>query len=142
MSKFSQLMENAFNSNKLKRVRLKVDPAFCERGEISKFQGYEGYILSEKDGKFKIYFESLNGEIAIIPQDMLDVNSCLSKLQRLKLCAIKYLKNVIKLDCNHVLYQLILNSPNIETFESFILNNGVSEKDLLNIYRSDYNEDL
>lgn len=142
MSKFSQLLENAFNSNKLKRVRLKVDPAFCERGEISKFQGYEGYILAERDGEYKIYFESLNGEIAIIPQDMLDMNSSLTKLERLKLNTIKYFKNTLKIDCGNVIYQLVLNSPNIETFESFILNNGFSEKDLLNIYRSDYNEDL
>jgi hypothetical protein len=142
MSKFSQLLENAFNSNKLKRVRLKVDPAFCERGEISKFQGYEGYILAERDGEYKIYFESLNGEIAIIPQDMLDMNSSLTKLERLKLNTIKYFKNTLKIDCSNVIYQLVLNSPNIETFESFILNNGFSEKDLLNIYRSDYNEDL
>jgi hypothetical protein len=141
MSKFSQLLENAFNSNNLKKVRLKVDPAFCERGEISKFQGYEGYILAEKDGEYKIYFEDFNGEIAIIPHDMLDAKSGLTKLERLKLCAAKYLKG-LGVDCNNVIYQLIINSPNIETFESFILNNGYTEKDLLNIYRSDYYEEI
>ena len=142
MSKFSQLLENALNSNKLKRVRLKVDPSFCEKGEISKFQGYEGYILAEKDGQYKIYFECMNGEIAMIPQDMIDISSTLSKLEKLKITATKYLKNQLGVDCSETIFQLIFNSPNIETLESFLLNNGYSEKDILNIYRNDYYEEI
>ena len=68
MKQFSKLMENTLRSSNLRRVRLKVDPAFCENGEISKYQGYEGYILAEDGISAKIYFEGFEGgTIATVP---------------------------------------------------------------------------
>ena len=84
----------------------------------------------------------MDGQIAMIPHDMVDIDASLSRLERLKLTAAKYLKQHIQKDCSDPLFQQIMNSPDIQTFESFVLNGGCSEKDLLNIYRNDYYEQL
>lgn len=139
MSKFSKLMENTFKSSNLRRVRLKVDPAFCEKGEISKFQGYEGFILSEDGKNAKIYFEDIEGGIvATIPCGMIDVESGLSKMERLKLNVLVFLREEKNMKFDSPLVQMVMNCSCVEMLEAFLLNNGCTEKDLLEIYRSEY----
>ncbi len=132
-------MENTFKSSNLRRVRLKVDPAFCEKGEISKFQGYEGFILSEDGKNAKIYFEEIEGGIvATIPCGMIDVESGLTKMERLKLNVLVFLREEKNMKFDSPLVQMVMNCSCVEMLESFLLNNGCTEKDLLEIYRSEY----
>lgn len=140
MSKFSNLLEDTFKRSNLRRVRLKVDPAFCEKGEISKFQGYEGFILSEDGKNAKMYIECMDGSsvIATIPYDMIDVQNSLTKLEALKLNILVFLKEEKGMAFDSPLVQMIMNSVNIEMIETFLLNNGCTEKDLLEIYRREY----
>jgi ribosomal protein L21E len=139
MSKFSKLMENTFRNTTLRRVKLKVDPAFCEKGEISKFQGYEGFILAEKGNKVKMYIENFEGGIiATIPSSMIDVESGLSKLEKLKLNVLLFLKEEKNMKFDDNLVQMIMNSSDIHMLESYLLDNGCTERDLLEIYRADY----
>ena len=139
MKKFSRLLENTFKSSNLRRVRLKVDPAFCVAGEIAKFQGYEGFILSE-DGKTALmYIENFDGGVMVdIPCDMIDVESGLSKMERLKMNVLIFLKENKNMQFDSPLVQMVMNSSDVQTLESFLLNNGCTEKDLLEIYRSEY----
>lgn len=139
MKKFSKLLENTFKSSNLRRVRLKVDPAFCNNGEIAKFQGYEGFILSEDGAYALMYIENFEGGVmADIPCGMIDVESGLTKLEKLKMNVLIFLKENKGMEFNSPLVQMVMNSPDIEMLETFLLNNGCTEKDLLEIYRSEY----
>jgi len=139
MNKFSKLLENTFKTSNLRRVRLKVDPAFCEKGEISKFQGYEGFILSEDGVNAKIFFEGIEGGIiATVPCGMIDVENSLTKMEKLKLNVLVFLREEKGMRFDSPLVQLVMNSSDIEMLEAFLLNNGCTEKDLLDIYRMEY----
>lgn len=139
MKKFSRLLENTFRSSNLRRVKLKVDPAFCVNGEISKFQGYEGFVISEDGVTAQMYIEHLDGGImADIPCGMIDVESGLTKFEKLKMNALIYLKENKEMKFDSPLVQMIMNSSDVEMFEAFILNNGCTDKDLLEIYRMEY----
>lgn len=139
MKKFSKLLENSFKSSNLRRVRLKVDPAYCINGEIAKYQGYEGFILSEDGVTAKMYIEH-NGEgvITSIPCGMIDVESGLTPLEKLKMNVLIFLRENKDMKFDSPLVQMVMNSPDIEMLEAFLLNNGCTEKDLLEIYRSEY----
>ena len=139
MNKFSKLLENTFKTSNLRRVRLKVDPAFCEKGEISKFQGYEGFILSEDGVNAKIFFEGIEGGIiATVPCGMIDVENSLTKMEKLKLNVLVFLREEKGMKFDSPLVQLVMNSSDIVMLEAFLLNNGCTEKDLLDIYRMEY----
>ena len=139
MNKFSKLLENTFKMSNLRRVRLKVDPAFCEKGEISKFQGYEGFILAEDGVNAKIFFEGIvGGIIATVPCGMIDVENSLTKMEKLKLNVLVFLREEKGMKFDSPLVQLVMNSSDIEMLEAFLLNNGCTEKDLLDIYRMEY----
>ena len=139
MNKFSKLLENTFKMSNLRRVRLKVDPAFCEKGEISKFQGYEGFILAEDGVNAKIFFEGIEGGIiATVPCGMIDVENSLTKMEKLKLNVLVFLREEKGMKFDSPLVQLVMNSSDIEMLEAFLLNNGCTEKDLLAIYRMEY----
>lgn len=49
MKKFEQALFAAEQQNKLKRVRLKLDPKIREAQDYSQYEGYEGYVLSETE---------------------------------------------------------------------------------------------
>lgn len=139
MKRFSKLMENTFRSSNLRRVRLKVDPAFCENGKISKFQGYEGFILAEDGINAQMYFEGIEGGIvATIPCGMIDVESGLTKFEKFKMNVLIFLKENKEMRFDSPLVQMVMNSSTIEMLEQFLLNNGCTDKDLLEIYRSEY----
>lgn len=137
MKKFSKLLENTFKQANLKKVRLKVDPAFCEKGEISKYQGYCGYILSETETEASIYIEELE-VIANIPMQMIDCEVSDTKFEQLKLNALVYLKEEKNMASDSPLITLIMHSTSIQMFESYLLNNGCNDKDLIAIYRIEY----
>jgi hypothetical protein len=139
MKKFSRFLESTFKSSNLRRVRLKVDPAFCIAGEISKYQGYEGFILAENEKTALMYIENFDGGVMVdIPCDMIDVESGLSKLERLKMNVLIYLKENKDMKFDSPLVQLVMKSPDVTMLETFLLDNGCTEKDLLEIYRSEY----
>ena len=139
MKHFSKLIENTLKTTNLRRVRLKVDPAFCEKGEISKYQGYEGFILSEDGINAKMYIESDEGGVmAMIPCGMIDVESGMTKFEQLKMNILIYLKENKSMPFDSPLVQMVMNSSTLEMLEQFLLNNGCTEKDLLEIFRTEY----
>jgi hypothetical protein len=54
MKKFEQALLAAEQQNKLKRVRLKLDPKIREAQDYSQYEGYEGYVLSETETHVEI----------------------------------------------------------------------------------------
>jgi hypothetical protein len=138
-SRFNKFLENTIKVSNLRKVRLKVDPAFCEKGEISKYQGYEGYILAEDGIDAKMYFEEMDGGvIATIPCDMIDVESGLSKFEKLKMNVLIFLKENKSINIDSPLVQMVMNSANVQMLETFLKDNGCTDQDLLDIYRTEY----
>lgn len=134
-------MENTLKETNLKKVRLKVDPAFCTNQQINKFQGYEGYILAEDKGVCKFYIESCcehNGTVISVPMSMIDIEQSLTPLEKLKLKTLEHLKATKNLQKEDTLTQIIATAPSHECLEVFLYNNGCSEADLLDIYRNLY----
>jgi hypothetical protein len=138
MKKFFNVMESTLKDTGLKKVKLKIDPAFCTDQQIKKFQGYEGYILAEDEGVCKFYVESCcehNGTIINIPLGMVDVQQSLSPLEKLKLKALEYLKANKNLQKDDALTAVIISAPSHECLEAYLYNNGCADCDLLDIYR-------
>lgn len=138
-SRFTKFLENAFKTANLRKVKLKVDPAFCEKGEISKYQGYEGFILAEDGVNAKMYFEEIDGGVvATIPCGMIDIESGLTKFEKFKMNVLIFLKEEKGMKFDSPLVQMVMNSPDIQMLESYLRDNGCTDQDLLDIYRTEY----
>lgn len=140
MSKFSKLLENTFEKQKLRRVRLKTDPLYAASEEFSKFQGYEGYVLAENEKTMKIYFECDGGSMVDIPIQMVNIQSGLSRFEKLKLSSLFYLKQNKMIQAGSRLVDVIIASSNIDELILFLCNNGCTAEDLVNIFKQDYEE--
>ena len=142
MSAFNNLIEQVALKEKLVKVQLKTDPAYSNLGTISKFQGYIGYILRENRTSSKVFLEQ-NGAVIIVPNKMIEpVQNKLSKVDRFKLAALRYLKEKRDIKQTDVLTKLIINCNSIEYVESFCLDNGCSQDDIKNIYKIAFNSTI
>ena len=142
MSAFNNLIEQVALKEKLVKVQLKTDPAFSNLGNISKFQGYIGYILRENRTSSKVFLEQ-NGAVIIVPNKMIEpVQNKLSKVDRFKLAALKYLKEKRDIKQTDTLTKLIINCNSIEYVESFCIDNGCTQNDIKNIYKLAFNSTI
>lgn len=137
MSKFSRLLENTLQQTMLRKVRLKTDPAFTSNGQISKFQGYEGFILAEM-GKIARMYITECGEMVDIPIEMIDVNSGLTQFEKLKLNTLMFLKTKKQKSFNDPITKIVMMCSTIDDLEAMLLNNGLTEKDFIEILKIDY----
>jgi len=87
MKRFNKVIENSLKDSQLIRVKLKVDPANCSSGEILKYNGYEGYILAEKESTYSVYVEDL-GLVADVPKTIVSIQDSLNPIEKLKIIAI------------------------------------------------------
>lgn len=145
MKKFQAVLENTLKNTNLRKVKLKVDPAYCERGEIAKYQGYEGYILAETQGGLKFYIEcgcEHDGNIITIPLDMVDARQGLSSLERLKISALAHIKRTKSPEHGDPIVQIIASAPSHESLETYLYNNSCNESDVLEIYRDFFTNTL
>lgn len=139
MSRFSNLLENTLSQTILRKVRLKTDPAFSSNGEISKFQGYEGFILSETDKMAELYVCE-NGEIIDIPVEMIDMDGCLSNFEKLKLNTLMYLKAMKGKSLNDPICKIVMMCSVIDDLEQMLFSNGITEKEFIKILKLNYEE--
>ena len=66
------------------------------------------------------------------------MENSLTKMEKLKLNVLVFLREEKGMKFDSPLVQLVMNSSDIEMLEAFLLNNGCTEKDLLDIYRMEY----
>lgn len=137
MSKFSRLLENTLQQTMLRKVRLKTDPAFTSNGQIAKFQGYEGFILAEMGKTARMYITEC-GEMVDIPIEMIDVNSGLTQFEKLKLNTLMFLKTKKQKSFNDPITKIVMMCSTIDDLEAMLLNNGLTEKDFIEILKIDY----
>lgn len=131
-------MENALKSSHLTKVKLKVDPALCKNGEISKYQGYEGYILAETGDDVSVYLEcggECAGMVVTVPQSMIDIEQSLGPLDRLKIAVLRHLKQHHGLTRENGTAHMIASATSPEALEAFCVECGMCERDLMNLYK-------
>lgn len=134
MVKFSNILENYMKQN-LVKVKIKVDPANVKGGSISKYNGYEGFILAETPEKTKICLEN-SGIILTVPSNMVDVcDNQYSKVDLFRIKTIKYLTKTYNIDKEDPIIAVILTAKSIEAIEQYILVDGYDKDDVLNIYK-------
>lgn len=139
MKKFHTVLENALKDTGLRKVKLKVDPLFCSKEQITKYEGYEGYVLAEDKGTVQFYVEcgcEEDGMVISVPSAMVNLAQSLSPLEQLKLHALEFFKQNKGLEKEDTLAAIIASAPTHESLEAFLYNNGCAESELLDIYRS------
>lgn len=138
MQRFRSLMENTIKQTQLVRVKLKIDPALCAGGEIAKYQGYEGYILSEQDDQVNVYLEcggECAGMVVSVPHSMIDVQQSLSTLDRVKLMALQALVKKQGISRDDTISHVIAAANSPEALEMCLIEHGLNDRDLLNLYK-------
>jgi hypothetical protein len=133
VKKFKSLVDNAIRQTQLVRVRLKVDPALCAGGEIMKYQGYEGFVLAEHDGKTRVYVESCN-DVIMVPSGMLEPVVSTSPLDALKIAAVE----TLQLAPGDALVPMIIAANSPEALEAYLREHGVDAESMLCVYRKAY----
>lgn len=115
--KVPKILENEFKNLKLKRIRLKTDPA-------NPVGGYEGYFLQEnEDGTIKMFVIGATQPYMDINPGDIDIEQSLTMVEKFKLM----LANTIK-DKN--LLPQIKNLNSINDIEAMLLSNGYSFEDM------------
>lgn len=139
MNKFQNIMENTLKSSQLTRVKLKIDPALCKNGEISKYQGYVGYILAEDGDGVRVYLESggeCMGMVVTVPHTMIDVEQSLCPMDKLKIAVLRHLKQHHGLTKEDGSAHMIASATSPEALEAFCTEYGMCDRDLLSVYKS------
>jgi len=149
--KFFNIFKSVFEDKSLKKVRIKVDPVWAEKLGALYSPNYEGYILQEchdsGGSQFKIFIVNVppgynpiqtvsSNNIEEIPQDKLEevpqVNY--SRLTLLKKAILDKVIEKGKTKDDPDVLQL-LNSKDIGFIETFLRQMGLTEEDILNLYR-------
>jgi ribosomal protein L21E len=133
MKRFNKVIENSLKDSQLVRVKLKVDPANCSSGEILKYNGYEGYILAEKESTYSVYVEDL-GLVAELPKTVVSIQDSLNPIEKLKINTLQYL--ISKGLANEILFKSIYMASSPECIETFLREKGISDFDILAIYKA------
>jgi ribosomal protein L21E len=133
MKRFNKVIENSLKDSQLVRVKLKVDPANCSSGEILKYNGYEGYILAEKESSYSVYVEDL-GLVAELPKTIVAIQDTLNPIEKLKINALQFLIN--KGLADEILLKSIYMASTPEYIDAFLREKGMSDFDILSVYRN------
>jgi hypothetical protein len=133
MKRFNKVIENSLKDSQLVRVKLKVDPANCTSGEILKYNGYEGYILAEKETFYTVYVENI-GLAVDLPKTIVSIQDTLNPVEKLKINALQFLIN--KGLADEILLKSIYMAHTPECVEAFLREKGMSDFDILAVYKN------
>ena len=144
--KFLNLCKNVLENKKLQKVRIKVDPVWGERVGFFNSPNFEGYILQETPD-IKVFIVNVppgydpvqtvsknNIETIEQPSPEPVTSANYSKLTLLKKAILDKLMELNK-DKDDPEVQQVMNSRDIGFIETFLRQMGLSEEDLLNLYR-------
>lgn len=137
--KFRQIIEESLQKTALKKIRIKVDPAkISAEQDLSKVDGYEGYILAEGVGKLKILVLSPEMSIEDIPIECLEAIAEDDKVETFEELKGFILSEMLKTGtkegdpilCN------IASSNNLSDIETFLKQKGYTDEKLSCIYKN------
>ena len=137
--KYDFIIEQSLKSTSLKRVRIKVDPKLVSTEcDLSKCDGYEGYILAECGDMPKVLVISPNVDSGMsvmdIPSSQLvpsEGDSEVDILNYLKL----FVLQTLEVDLNSPCAQSIAQAQSIEEIEALLKQEGISDDDIKVLYR-------
>lgn len=146
--KFLKSCENLLESKKLQKVRIKVDPVWAEKIGLHNSPNYEGYILQEFAGnELKVFIVNVppgydsvqtvnarNIEPILDPPSQQVSQSNYSKLTLLKKAILDKMVELDKKKDDPDVIQ-VLNSKDLGFIETFLRQMGLTDEDLLNLYR-------
>jgi len=149
--RFLKICDDVLKTKPLQRVRVKVDPVWAEKLGPLYSPSYEGYILKECSGgqapQFKVFIVNVPpgfNPVQTVPQDKIEpiesndseennfVNY--SKLTLLKKAILDKVTEMGKDKEDSDVKQVLL-SKDIGFIETFLRQMGLTEEDLLNLYR-------
>lgn len=137
--KFRQIIEESLNKTALKRVRIKVDPAkISTEHDLSKVDGYEGYILAEGVGTLKILVLSPEMTVDDIPEEFIEAIAKDDKLETFEELKSYILSEMLKsgtqegdpILCN------VASSNNLCDIETFLKQKGFTDEKIAQLYRN------
>ena len=140
---FHSIMNESLKTTKLKRVRVKTDPSqVSDNIDLRNIAGYEGYIIAEKQNVVKILVLNPEMTIADVTDDMIEYIA-----NNDQICQTSYLEDFKVLAKNALVkeknkkesdpsFANIDNCNNIDDLESFLRQNGFSELELNDLYKS------
>lgn len=121
--KVPKILENEFKSLKLKRIRLKTDPA-------NPVGGYEGYFLQEnEDGTIKMFVIGATQPYMDINPSDIDIEQSLTTLEKFKLMLATTVKD-------KTILPQIKNLNSINDIEAMLLSNGYTYEDLYTLLKN------
>jgi hypothetical protein len=149
--RFLKLCDELLDSKKLQKVRVKVDPVWAERLGTLYSPSFEGYILRECMGgntpTVKVFIVNVPpgySPVQNVPTDKIepieqpidtqDTHINYSKLTLLKKAILDKIKEMGKDPEDSDVKQVLL-SKDIGFIETFLRQMGLTEEDLLNLYR-------
>lgn len=146
--KFLNICKSLLEYKKLQKVRVKVDPVWAEKLGLHNSPNFEGYILQECSGsEVKVFIVNVPpGYDAVQNVDKNNVEPILdtpqeavpagnySKLTLLKKAVLEKLLELGKQKEDSDVIQ-VLNSKDLGFIETFLRQMGLTDEDLLNLYR-------
>ncbi|NBP00757.1 MAG: hypothetical protein EBU90_11620 [Proteobacteria bacterium] len=140
---FHNIINESLKTTKLVRIRIKTDPSKVQDNvDFKNIEGYEGYILKENKGTLKILVLNPEMSIADVTPEMIDYiandnagSGEIDVLNQFKENAKVFLKQTKNKKEQDPAFCNIDNSSTFEDVESFLLQNGLSEKELNSLYR-------
>jgi len=117
---------------KLRRMRFKVDPAISNLEDFDGNTSYEGYILNENEGVLNILVVDPNNQVRQTAVFSNAVNVLSNNL-------VEFKRNLVRIILKKVPEQVLEQIQNASTFdevEQLATQNGATEDDIKNAYRS------
>jgi len=117
---------------KLRRMRFKIDPAISNLEDFDGNTSYEGYVLNENEGVLNILVVDPNNQVRQTAVFAKGLNVLSNNLNEFK-------RNLIRLILNKVPEQVLQQIQNSSTFDEVELlakQNGGTDDDIKNAYRS------
>ena len=134
MNSFTRIAENALSKTNLLRVRLKVDPLNKIGKDFREFDGYEGYILQERNKKYDIILDDFATKIMNVPMVIVDIQKIDDdQFDKLKIAALKFLKDAGKF--TYGISTQVAEAPDLDFLEQYLKGSGLSDIDVKDIYR-------
>ena len=136
--KYNDLIFESLKKTALKRIRIRVDPAqVSAEADLSKVDGYEGYVLEEGKSHLKILVLSPEMSIQDIPVEYIEMLSAQDEYD--SFCQLKgYLTGKLIQDGmveNNPIIQQINNSQCLNDIEAIIKQCGYTGDKLAEVYR-------
>jgi hypothetical protein len=145
--KFLNKCKNVLEHKKLQKVRIKVDPMWAEKLGLHNSPNFEGYVIEENTPDIKVFIVNVpagfdpiqmvsknNIEQIEEPQQEIVPQSNYSKLTLLKKAILDKLTELDKSKDDPQVQQ-VLSSKDIGFIETYLRQMGLTEEDLLNLYR-------